>query len=82
MGPSHARRVSQRSVAPDEGGAVAAVGVRRRVDGGEGDPIPVFGVVAIPGDQGLDFVIPVRHDLHLGGFAVLAQCPLHVVRKR
>ena len=39
-------------------------------------------MVAIPSDQGLDFVIPVGHDVHLGGFAVLAQCPLHIVRHR
>src|SRR5208337_775954 len=39
-------------------------------------------MVAIPSEQGLDFVIPVGHDVHLGGFAVLAQCPLHIIRNR
>ena len=72
----------QRAIAADKGGAVAAVDVGLRGDGHKGDPIPVLGMVAIACQYGLDLVIPVGRDMHLGCFAVLAQGPFHIIGHR
>jgi len=40
--------------------------------GHESDPLRVLGMIAIQCQQGLGFLIPVGHDMHLGGFVIFA----------